>query len=194
MTALQPAAVATRPPDDGLGSRLRGVRRARRRTLRAVAEVAGVSESFLSQVERGRANPSVSSLTRIAEALDLGLHDLFAPVRQEGSLVVRASGSAPLEFGEGASKWLLTPQPLQDLEVVVCQYAVGGHSGDEPYVHGDSEETCVVLEGTIELRIGDEVLRLSAGDAATFRSSQPHRTANTGDVPARVLHALTPPT
>ena len=195
MTTLQqPEPPEAVPAGQALGRRLRELRRSRRRTLRSVAEAAEVSESFLSQVERGRANPSVSSLTRIAAALGLTVHELFAPSRQDGSQVVRAGETAPLEFGEGARKWLLSPRPLQDLEVVVCEYDVGGHSGAEACVHGDGEETCVVLTGVVEHQVGDKVLRLAAGDAASYRSSQPHRTVNLGDVPARVLHALTPPT
>lgn len=192
MTVLQEPEPRDTPPV-ALGARLRQLRRSRRRTLRDVADAAEVSESFLSQIERGRANPSVSSLSRIAAALELSVADLFAP-RQTGSKVVREGEAVPLDFGAGARKWLLTPQPLQDLEVVVCEYDVGGHSGDAPYVHGDAEETCVVLAGTVAHHVAGDVLRLGAGDAATYRSSQPHRTANIGDVPARVLYALTPPT
>jgi len=166
----------------------------RRRTLRHVADVAGVSESFLSQVERGRANPSISSLTRIAAALDVSVHALFAPDRRSPSHIVRAGTAPALEFGEGARKWLLTPEPLQELEIIVCEFAVGGHSGERPYVHGDAEETCIVLAGTVEVQIGEEQMELREGDAVHYRSSQPHRTANVGDTDARVLYAMTPPT
>ena len=237
MTTLQqsepPEAV---PAGQALGRRLRELRRSRRRTLRSVAEAAEVSESFLSQVERGRANPSVSSLTRIAAALGLTVHELFAPSRQDGSQVVRAGETAPLEFGEGARKWLLSPRPLQDLEVVVCEYDVGavvglfadrvgvvllclicgvstvvqGFAGR--YLRGDPRArrfhavaalmTAATAATAIAARLAtfSEALlaivrrRLAAGDAASYRSSQPHRTVNLGDVPARVLYALTPPT
>ncbi len=176
-----------------LGDRLRRLRVARRRTLRDVAASAAVSESFLSQVERGRANPSISTLTRISAALGVSVQDLFAPDRRAGTCVVRAADSVALQFGAGARKWLLTPQPLQELEIVVCEYEVGGHSGAEPYTHGDAEETCVVLAGTVTHQVGGDVLELREGDAASYRSSQPHRTANAGQVTARVLYALTPP-
>ena len=83
---------------------------------------------------------------------------------------------------------------VQELEVCVCVYDVGGHSGAEPYVHGDAEELCVVLDGTVEHTVGADLHRLAEGDAASYRSSQPHRTVNVGDTPARVLYALTPPT
>lgn len=196
MTSLQIAEPSSEAGDDAapaLGARLRRLRQARRRTLRTVAQTAAVSESFLSQVERGRANPSISSLTRIAAALGVTVGDLFGPDRRAGSQVVRAGASAPLEFGAGARKWLLTPQPLQELEIVVCEFEVGGHSGDDPYTHGDAEETCVVLAGTVTHQVGHDVLELREGDAASYRSSQPHRTANAGAVVARVLYALTPP-
>ena len=89
MTTLQqsepPEAV---PAGQALGRRLRELRRSRRRTLRTVAEAAEVSESFLSQIERGRANPSVSSLTRIAAALG---DKKFCILRNHGSLTVGGS-------------------------------------------------------------------------------------------------------
>ena len=62
-----------------VGERLRAIRRLRRATLKTVADRAELSESFLSQVERGRANASVASLKRIAAALGVNVADLFEP-------------------------------------------------------------------------------------------------------------------
>jgi transcriptional regulator with XRE-family HTH domain len=62
-----------------VGERLRAIRRLRRATLKTVADRADLSESFLSQVERGRANASVASLKRIAAALGVNVADLFEP-------------------------------------------------------------------------------------------------------------------
>ena len=61
-----------------LGPRIRSLRQARHVTLRELAERAGVTESFLSQVEREVTSPSIASVQRIARALDLGIADLFA--------------------------------------------------------------------------------------------------------------------
>ena len=62
-----------------VGERMRDIRRSRRATLRTIADQAGVSESFLSQVERGRASASIASLRRIAGALGVSVADLFEP-------------------------------------------------------------------------------------------------------------------
>lgn len=176
------------------GSRLRTIRTGRRRTLKDVALAAGVSESFLSQVERGRVSASIASLRRICEALGIGIHDLFAPVGSAASTVTRAGEQDVLQFGEDARKWLLTPRPMHGLEVVICEFEPGGHTGEEAYVHGDSEEVCVVLEGEVELAVEGERTVLAAGDAARYRSSQPHGMRNRGTGRARVLYAVTPPT
>ena len=66
-----------------VGERLRSIRRLRRATLRTIAERAGVSESFLSQVERGKASASIGSLRRIANALGVAVAYLFEPCRHK---------------------------------------------------------------------------------------------------------------
>jgi len=177
-----------------MGLRLRRLRHSRRLTLREVAAGAGVSESFLSQLERGRVSASVASLRRVCNALGIAVHELFSPHDDEGSQVLRFASREVLPFGERARKWLLTPRPVHALEVAVCEFEPGGSTGAQPYTHGDSEEVCVVLDGTVELRVGDEVSTLSAGDSGHYRSSVPHQISNVGDDVARVLYAITPPT
>ena len=66
-----------------VGERLRAIRHLRRATLKSVAERAEFSESFLSQVERGKASASIASLTRIAAALGVNVADLFEPTALE---------------------------------------------------------------------------------------------------------------
>jgi transcriptional regulator with XRE-family HTH domain len=73
--------------DRELGRRIRSLREEKGLSLRAVAEGAGVSESFLSQVERSVASPSVASLRRIAEALGESLASFFAGPGGAGRLV-----------------------------------------------------------------------------------------------------------
>src|SRR5690349_17906981 len=72
-----------------VGERLRTLRRFRRCTLQTVAERSGLSESFLSQVERGRSNASIGSLKRIADALGVSMADLFEPDGLPGPRVLR---------------------------------------------------------------------------------------------------------
>jgi transcriptional regulator with XRE-family HTH domain len=176
-----------------VGERLRAIRRARRCTLRTVATRSGLSESFLSQVERGRSSASIASLRRIADALGVSIADLFDLDGVPGPRVLRREERPALAFGVLGRKLLLTPRPLQSLEVFVGELEVGGSTGEQPYAHGDSEELFVVLAGKVELELGGEVFQLEHGDSIDYRSSTPHRASNLGDDLAEVMWIISPP-
>ena len=189
MPSSAPDAVA----EDDVGERLRAIRGLRRATLRTIADRAGVSESFLSQVERGRASASIASLRRIAGALGVSVADLFEPSGPPRPRVLRRDERPALAFGILGRKLLLTPRPLQHLEVFVGELDPAGSTGTEPYAHGDSEELFVVLAGNVQLELGGEVHELEAGDSIDYRSSTPHRVVNIGDDRAEVMWIISPP-
>ena len=176
-----------------VGERLRAIRRLRRCTLRTVAERSGLSESFLSQVERGRSNASIASLRRIADALGVSVADLFEPTGPTPSQVLRREDRPALTFGVLGRKLLLTPKPLHHLEVFVGELDPGGSTGTEPYAHGDSEELFVVLAGAVLLELGGELHELAQGDSIDYRSSTSHRISNVGDGLAEVMWIISPP-
>ena len=176
-----------------VGERLRAIRRVRRATLRTIASRADLSESFLSQVERGRANASVASLKRIAGALGVNVADLFEPNGPPSRpRVLRRESRPALTFGTG-QKYMLTPRPLEHLQVIVGEFESAGSTGDEQYTHGDSEELLVVLAGIVHLQLGTEVFELRDGDSIDYRSSTPHRLANAGEGKAEVMWIISPP-
>jgi len=172
---------------------LRALRRFRRCTLRTIAERSGLSESFLSQVERGRSSASIASLRRIADALGVSIADLFEPEGLPGPRVLRRDERPALSFGILGRKLLLTPRPLHHLEVFMGELEVGGSTGAQPYAHGDSEELFVVLSGTVQLELGGELFELESGDSIDYRSSTPHRVSNLGDELAVVMWIISPP-
>src|SRR5688572_5757061 len=164
-------------------------------TLRQLAEATGLSESFLSQLERGLTQGSVSSLRVIAEALGLNVGDLFErKVGGASARVLREAARPILDFGHHATKQLLTPTPAENLEVFSVQFEVGGSTGDEQYTHGDSDELILVQSGSVKLELGEDVFLLEKGDSVVFRSSIPHRVVNIGNTIAILLWIISPPT
>jgi transcriptional regulator with XRE-family HTH domain len=176
-----------------IGERLRAIRLLRRRTLKDVAATAAVSESFLSQLERGRSNASVATLQRIAAALGIEVSDLFAADGLPRPRVLRREARQLVVWGHLGRKALLTPKPFHSLEVVSAEFEAGGSTGGEPYTHGDSEELLLVVEGRVHVQLGDEVHELDVGDSVHYRSSTPHRVSNPGGEPAEVLFVISPP-
>jgi len=176
-----------------LGIRIRALRQARHLTLRDVAERAGVTESFLSQVERDVTSPSIATVHRIARALDLSIAQLFAEEPETGRVVRREARRKVAYPGLKAVDEFLTTNMAGRLQVIVSTIEPGGGTGAEPYTHDSDEEVVVVLAGVLDLWVGDEHYVLREGDAITFPSRLPHWNANHGERPVTVLFCLTPP-
>jgi transcriptional regulator with XRE-family HTH domain len=176
-----------------LGRTVRILREQRSLSLKDLAARAQVSQSFISQVERGVASPSVASLLRIAEALGTSVGALFDGVGNRGA-VVRASERPRLVHPR--RKWqdfLLTPQGSKRLQVILSVIEPGEGSGDEPYSHDSDEECVIVLRGRLEFGVEDQTYVLEEGDSLTFESRLPHWNRNAGDGKAEVLWVITPP-
>jgi transcriptional regulator with XRE-family HTH domain len=176
-----------------VGLRLRAVRLSRRRTLKEVAEEAGVSEGFLSQIELGRSNASIATLRRIAGALGISLSALFDEQFDAGPHLTRAVSQPSLAFGVLGRKYLINTNPSRSFDVLVCEFQPGGSTGDEPYTHGDSEELAMVLTGSVRFQVGDYSVVMAAGDSITYRSSAPHRIEADPATGAKVLFVACPP-
>ena len=152
-----------------------------------------MTESFLSQVERGVASPSIASVQRIARALGTSIAELFAADDRAG-IVVRAADRRRVVYqGLGAVDEFLTRATDGRLQVIMSTIQPGGGTGDEAYTHDSDEEVVVVLEGVLDLWVGPEHYRLESGDAVTHSSRVPHRNTNPGPGVARVLFCITPP-
>jgi transcriptional regulator with XRE-family HTH domain len=173
-----------------------GLRRARRRhglTLREVADTAGVTESFLSQVERDVASPSIATLRRVAVALGLSIGEILDEAGPHGQLVRAGERRVVTYPGLDARDEFLTDGVGARLQVILSVIEPGGGTGAEAYAHESDEECLLVLEGSLDLWVGEEHYRLEVGDAIRYSSRVPHRNQNPGPGVARVLFILTPP-
>lgn len=176
-----------------LGRRIRSLREEKGLSLRAVAEAASVSESFLSQVERSVASPSVASLRGIAEALGESVASFFAGPGGAGRLVRAADRRRMIHPRRQWEDVLLTPPQSRHLQVILSTIEAGAGSGEEAYAHDSDEECVVVLKGRLHFWVGQEPYELEEGDSLLFESRVPHRNVNPGPSKAEVLWIITPP-
>ncbi|HWT98990.1 MAG TPA: cupin domain-containing protein [Terriglobales bacterium] len=180
-----------------LGQQLRVLRRGRGLSLVELADRTGLSIGNISQIERGVSSPSVRSLKKLSEALQVSIGDLFQdtdlPPASEIAYIVRKKTRPLLKLGAtGVQKELLTPTTPGALQMLMVTIAPGGSSGPDHYTHR-GEESGLVLAGALELWIEDECFILKEGDTFRFKSTQPHRFANAGANTASVLWVQTPP-
>lgn len=178
-----------------MGQTIRRLRRQRQLTLQELSRQAEISIGMLSQMERGIASPSLRSLLRVAEALEIPVGWLFDPPRAAAdgpAWVQRRPQRRTIGLdAEGITKELITPPGDGAIELLFVTIRPSGSSGSA-YTHA-GEDAGVVLEGRMHLEVDGEVAELAAGDAFRFASTRPHRFWNDGDKPAIVIWALTPP-
>ncbi len=185
-----------------LGDDLRSLRKARGLTLQALAEKSGKSIGFLSKIERGLARPSITALQDIAEAMNVPIGWFFqtdgpAPA-DERPYIVRANRRRRLTYSGVASTdymgfedHLLSAGLDGTLAMGLSRYQPGGTAGDDLYTHR-GEEAGLVLEGEIELALGEDVFLLKPGDSFSFSADIPHTYRNPGETVAVIVWANTP--
>ena len=161
-------------------------------TLQVLAECPDLSVGYLSQVERGRSGLSVANLLRISRALDVHLNWFFQGLSigpaEERDIVVRAKNRFPLL---GLTEELMSPSLIGPLELVLSVLEPGGDT-DEPYTH-KGHEGGILIAGELELWVGERYFHLFEGNSFSFPSTIPHRCRNPGNVAARVVWVITPP-
>jgi transcriptional regulator with XRE-family HTH domain len=141
-------------------------------SLRAVAERAGLSASLLSQVERGRTDPSVGSLRHIASALDLAVHQLAGEVAAPGSevLLARSRDRHLVNLGfQGIAVESFPSRATPALSAYVRRYS--GVDRSRGGVDAPSDALLYVLEGAVELTSGGVTSVLASNDAAMVGAS-----------------------
>jgi transcriptional regulator with XRE-family HTH domain len=178
--------------DESMGARIRKRRQQLGLTLLDLADAAGLTKSFVSQVERGRNSPSIATLRSIAAALEVPMFYFFQ-AEQNGNPVVRAKERRQVKFAGGGLYYeFLTPDLQRNIEMIEVRMKVGRSAGEMPRAH-EGEECCVVMEGSVEVELSGVPYRLEEGDSIYIGSSQPHRFRNVGSGSAVLISAISPP-
>lgn len=180
-----------------LGARIREIRRRRGVSITELAERTGISASFLSQLERGLKACSLMTLHRISVALNVAIGGFFHGDDQDGpqgrNAIVRRHQRRPLTLpGIRQRLYVLSPNEEFAFEALLNVLPPGVATSEHPTSH-NGEEWFYVLQGQLELILGDERYLMEAGDAAGFASSIPHRVRNVGPVDAEIIWVNCPP-
>ena len=167
--------------NEQIGVRIRHHRTARGWTLDDLADRSGVSRRMLITIEHGEGNPSIATLLRISDALGIGL-PVLVDVERPSALSLTAAGQAPVLWrGPLGGQGLLVAgtEPPDVVELWHWTLQPGEAHATEPHSAG-TRELLLVLEGEVELRVGERTERLGVGDSASFAGDVPHGYAAAG--------------
>lgn len=169
-------------PDEGanLGARLRARRKAIGKTMQQVADEAGLTIGFISQIERGISSPSLASLYNVAKALDASV-DMFVSRKPERThSVVTHAGTRQTYKIDGTSRYYeFLERGFPDAKLNACLSHVPPGHASEMMSH-EGEDFVYLVAGEMLYEVDGVEYPLTAGDTLHFDSRKPHRGTNTG--------------
>ncbi|MGB3701957.1 MAG: helix-turn-helix domain-containing protein [Anaerolineales bacterium] len=173
-----------------VGVRLRELRTERGLSMRALARLSGLSTNALSMIERGKTSPSVSTLYKLSEALEVPITAFFRTEPPREAIVFRkADRRSRVEFQRGLWEGLGGESFVGRVEPFMLTLEGGATSGPHSLVHS-GHEFVICLKGQLEYEVEGQRYSLQPGDSLLFASKLHHRWRNPGKTVANVLFVL----
>ncbi|MFL7894308.1 MAG: helix-turn-helix domain-containing protein [Anaerolineales bacterium] len=173
-----------------VGHRLRELRTERGLSMRALAKLSGLSTNALSMIERGKTSPSVSTLYKLSDALEVPITAFFRTEPPREAIVFRKSNRrSRVEFQRGLWEGLGGESFVGRVEPFMLTLEGGATSGPHGLVHS-GHEFVICLKGQLEYEVEEQRFTLNPGDSLLFASKLRHRWRNPGKAVANVLFVL----
>jgi XRE family transcriptional regulator, regulator of sulfur utilization len=170
-----------------LGKTIQRLRKNYNLSLSELAEQSGVAKSIISQIERNETNPTLATIWRLSQALDVSIDRVLATQEDDPFVELVSRGDTPTLVSDDGkitlaiTGWIKTVEWLQWYDVIA---EPGGELDSDAHQRG-SIECLSVLEGTLEVEVGGVVEKIETGGTARYRCDRRHTIRNTGTVPAR---------
>ena len=183
---------------DKLGSNIKKFRSIKKLSLKELAKEIDVSPSMLSQIESGKANPSLNTLKLISKNLDVPMFTLFEEENKEAAMIIKKENRIRITSGRANSDEyqlsydLLSPDMKGDVQL--CEMKLSGfqYNSDDFNIH-KGEEVAVCSLGKIELMLETGTYLLQNGDSVRIPSGTKHRWKNPGKEDCARIFAISPP-
>ncbi|MBP3737068.1 MAG: cupin domain-containing protein [Lachnospiraceae bacterium] len=160
-----------------IGAHLRTLRERKGYTIKELADNSSLSIGFISQVERGKTDPSLASLRKLTTALDISMKELFEYEGEPHTVIKKGEGSIMQVHGTNCE--LLCPFEEKQMEPLIKHIQPHSQSG---IVDGHiGEEFVLILSGSLEIIVGNERYKLEKGDSLYFKAAQDHGWENLTD-------------
>ncbi|MDF2877404.1 MAG: cupin protein [Clostridia bacterium] len=175
-----------------IGDKIRERRLQMGMNLKELAERTNLTPGFLSQIERDISEPSITSLRKIAEALEVAVF-YFLLDETKKSPVVKKNQRQQLKFNNSHVTYeLLSPDLNRQMEMFIGQLEPGAMTCEEPLTH-PGEEINHVLKGKMWIIIGEDEYVLEEGDTIYYFASLPHKIVSIGEEDLIFVSTITPP-
>lgn len=175
-----------------IGNHIQKLRKEKKLTLGGLSDRCGVSKAMLSQIETDKVNPTVATVWKIAQGLQVTIEKLLGPGDETSRRfhVSRKEHITTLETDEpGVHIKVLSPFSMaEDLEIYLMNMGSGGRMASKPHAPG-TEEFLTIITGTVKVMAGNNITELSGGDFISYHCDVDHTIENLGKGEA-VVHMV----
>lgn len=182
-----------------VGERIREIRKEKGISERELAEKAEVSQGYISQIEHNTTTPSMNVLLKIADALGVPIAGLMAQEENQlGITLITKENRTKIKFADVNTEYeFLTPfgrnrDRTTQIEMIHYKLDPKSWGSSNLMLHPISAECSVVLNGTLEYHIDNDVYRLEEGDCIYLPPNTVHQIYNPGDTEMTAIAILTP--
>jgi transcriptional regulator with XRE-family HTH domain len=173
------------------GTKIKRIRQKQNLSLKQLSESSGVSVGMISQIERMKTDPTMTTLYKLCKGLNITIASLFTDT-EESQRVVRSDNRKTIMLSNSKVKYqLLTPNSKGELEMLLVELEPGQE--DRQGITHTGEECGFVIKGQITVVLGEEEYILNEGDSIHFSSTIPHRFINHTEESSVSVWAMTPP-
>ena len=155
----------------------------------------GVTPSLISQIEKGKAFPSIVTLKKIAVALQTTVGELIGENENLSQHPLLKSNKRRFvkKNKNGTSLHMLSyHDPSKQIEPYIIQFNKNSNSEGIMTSNFPGQEFCYVLKGNFETKVNEKQYKLKYGDGFYFNSKQPHLFKNISGKEAELLWIITP--
>lgn len=178
-------------PKEEVGKRIRSLRRLQGLTSEELARLAGVSQSMISQIERGQVSPSLETLWKLSHSLKVPMFSFLETEVSNAVTISRAGETKSIKrVRPNVSYQLLSPSSGKQMSFFKM-IVVPGEDLDAPLMYHAGEEGGLMLAGSLRVEVEGEIHMIYEGDSIYFDSTLPHRFVNVGDEDAVAVWAMT---
>jgi len=172
-----------------LGKTVQRLRKAYNLSLSELAEQSGVAKSIISQIERNETNPTLATIWRLSQALDISIDRVLSSADDEPFIQKSSRADTPILVSDDGKMrlaiigWIKTVEWLQWYDV---QAEPGAVLDSDSHQRG-SVECLSVLEGEFEVEVGGVVQQARTGESLRYRCDRPHTVRCIGNAPGRAV-------
>ena len=179
-----------------IGQRLKDLRKERKLSMRELAAISGVSLSLISKVESGQVAPTVLSLQKLVESMDVELHEFFLnkPTTDPSDQIVFRKADMAISEDE-EHRWHIAFPKHPNVAAQLSHDIYRPHSRVIAKISHKSDIFGIVISGELTLEVeGRGVFKVKAGDAYYIKAGVPHRPINNGDKAVKLVNVQLRPT